>query len=613
MDADIDESVIANSAASPDYNKKQQYICNYCNQSFTLKCNLASHIRYHINEKPHTCDVCQQSYSTRSGLALHFKTHENSSKKSKKSLEGNRKFICSYCDKGFSLKSNLILHIRTHTGEKPFRCTYCNKTSATKYNLLSHIKTHYSQKTIKCDYCDKYFSSRKNLHSHVQIHISTKRYYCSYCDKSSIHKGTLKVHERIHTGEKPYKCLYCGKQFNHRSNLTHHVRIHTGERPFICKYCNKGFRQKYALDGHERIHTGAKPYVCHDCNKSFPYSASLRSHMKIHFGSQVFTCYYCMRSFASKISLSLHIRVHTCNKTAPKRKVNNDDEQLLRSALALQPVMSALHKKNQPKTQISDPLDGKSSCSDEQTTVIDYENPHVDSVLNILLTPKSESEPGKNNESLPPHDFKDRLRKQLCKFMDKYSLKNLANSALRKNAQVNKVNRLVNDDELISVRNARTQENYEQASPAVVHSNDDNPSNITSAKNEFQICPEAPTGAVDKLQFKQRLSTQLKTIVHNGLIKNKISEKSAQIPKTSILLITHKKPESPSADFQLKNHMNNQLKKLIQTNLVHRFDALMNKKSDVKNELNEVRYSCDLLELKMHLKLIIAHIFSCLT
>lgn len=554
------------------------YTCHYCNQSFTLKCNLVSHIRAHIGDKPHSCDVCYESFSTKSGLALHFRTHKDIGITYRSTSPENYRFICHYCDKGFSLKSNLILHIRTHTGEKPYRCSYCNKTSATKYNLLSHIRTHYSQKTIKCGYCDKYFSSRKNLHSHVQIHISTKRYYCSYCDKSSIHKGTLRVHERIHTGERPYKCIYCSKSFNHRSNLTHHVRIHTGERPFVCKYCNKAFRQKYALDGHERIHTGAKPYACTDCNKSFPYSASLRSHMKMHDGDQVFTCYYCMRSFNSKVSLSLHIRVHVWNNNAPKKYVNKNDEILLQKALESQ--SAAPIRKNHLK---ADPL--IESNVDVKTEKIDYDNPQVDSVVNVLLTPELESGLVQDlNDTSSTDGLKNRLREQLCKFINKYSLKNLPNNKVSlKNVPVvspkpKPSTEFYDVKPTLPIKNTATiQENSSQASNSVRVVSPNDSSDLNLRANAIE--------EIEKLGLKARISAQLKTIVNSGMMKKERKPDPNRYRSVVVQL-------PPPRENNLKNQMNNRLQKLFQSNLVKRFDTLATPKVEVKETPEVIFYKC---------------------
>ncbi|XP_065211703.1 zinc finger protein 502-like [Planococcus citri] len=577
--------------------EQSSFTCDYCNQSFILKCNLVSHIRAHIGDKPHSCDVCNESFSTKSGLALHFRIHKDIGAVYRSSSPENHRFICNYCEKGFSLKSNLILHIRTHTGERPYRCSYCNKTSATKYNLLSHIRTHYSQKTIKCGYCDKYFSSRKNLHSHVQIHISTKRYYCSYCDKSSIHKGTLRVHERIHTGEKPYKCIYCSKSFNHRSNLTHHVRIHTGERPYVCKYCNKAFRQKYALDGHERIHTGAKPYVCVDCNKCFPYSASLRSHMKQHYGEQVFTCYYCMKSFTSKVSLSLHIRIHLWNKNPTKKYVNKNDEILLQQALAAQNTPPVI--KNNLKM---DPL-VVSKVEHEQTTVkIDYDNPQVDSVVNILLTPELESGlvQDLNDNSSSPCDLKNKLREQLCKFMNKYSLKNLPSKRVatfksnvpiapssappkpKTSAEYYKMmptlkssNTAANPEPISfeDLKNQKSAEYYKmmrslKSNNAVENQQTSNVTSVFSPQgsNDRDLRANA-IAEIEKLGLKERISTQLKTIVNSGMFEK---ERRLETNRYRAVIVPLPRPREEN----LKLQMNSRLQKLFQTNLVKRFDTL---------------------------------------
>ncbi|XP_048525810.1 zinc finger protein 570 isoform X2 [Dendroctonus ponderosae] len=51
--------------------KKQQYSCNYCNQTYSKKGNLKSHMTSHAANPPFECTICNASFNRKSALNTH--------------------------------------------------------------------------------------------------------------------------------------------------------------------------------------------------------------------------------------------------------------------------------------------------------------------------------------------------------------------------------------------------------------------------------------------------------------------------------------------------------------------------------------------------------------
>jgi len=113
--------------------KKEKVKCPICNNLFSNKCNLKTHISS-IHEKflPYKCP------------------YEN-------------------CEKKYPNKSRLKVHLRTHTGLKPYECEICKKCFNETGNLKVHMSKHESLKKFKCPLCDKSYKSNGHLKEHFDI------------------------------------------------------------------------------------------------------------------------------------------------------------------------------------------------------------------------------------------------------------------------------------------------------------------------------------------------------------------------------------------------------------------------------------------------------------
>ncbi|XP_075231798.1 uncharacterized protein LOC142330443 [Lycorma delicatula] len=113
----------------------------------------------------HTCVLCQESFSQRSTLESHLSIHVV-----KKNL------TCNFCKKSFSQRSELKTHLFIHTDEKKFTSNFCKKTFNHSSNLKAHLSIHTDEKKFTCNFCKKSFSQRSELKTHLFIHTDEKKF-----------------------------------------------------------------------------------------------------------------------------------------------------------------------------------------------------------------------------------------------------------------------------------------------------------------------------------------------------------------------------------------------------------------------------------------------------
>ena len=113
------------------------------------------------------CPICNNGFSNKSNLKTHISSIHN------KILP----FKCPYpnCSKKYSSNIRLNVHIRTHKGEKPYKCKICLKSFNENGNLKAHMSRHEIEKKFKCQFCDKAYKSNGHLKEHINIiHLKLK-------------------------------------------------------------------------------------------------------------------------------------------------------------------------------------------------------------------------------------------------------------------------------------------------------------------------------------------------------------------------------------------------------------------------------------------------------
>ena len=117
------------------------FVCPRCQNEFTLKHNLRTHVENVHEKKRHKCDQCEKDFANRYGLRRHKLTkHEG------KKIKRN-KTQCPHCNKSFNSGSHYNSHLLKHQSLKPFLCPFCSSYAAKQ---LAHLKTHIDSLHFKC-------------------------------------------------------------------------------------------------------------------------------------------------------------------------------------------------------------------------------------------------------------------------------------------------------------------------------------------------------------------------------------------------------------------------------------------------------------------------------
>merc|ERR1719266_3127429 len=107
--------------------------CSICQKQMSTK-SYRAHLQYHRKKEVsnYLCQFCNKSFTTETSLKRHVLIHEN-----------QKPFSCSVCEKNFRQKSALVAHERVHTGMR-FECIQCNKKFITKSLMKKHLQVSHS-------------------------------------------------------------------------------------------------------------------------------------------------------------------------------------------------------------------------------------------------------------------------------------------------------------------------------------------------------------------------------------------------------------------------------------------------------------------------------------
>ncbi|KAL6434192.1 hypothetical protein ACFW04_005954 [Cataglyphis niger] len=130
--------------------------CSACGKRYSLKHNLARHVRFECGgQRKFSCHLCPNKYTQNVSLRRHLTHHHNVVMPVKKRYNGPRKmydrstksFSCPKCKRAYTLQCNLGRHMRLECGGKRnFRCRLCHKRFTQKTSLTRHLsKIHTNQ------------------------------------------------------------------------------------------------------------------------------------------------------------------------------------------------------------------------------------------------------------------------------------------------------------------------------------------------------------------------------------------------------------------------------------------------------------------------------------
>lgn len=168
-----------------------QVICDVCSKTFSEKGYMKLHMRIHTGERSYSCSYCEAAFTqpgtrNRHERIQHLKTSDEFKCDictTTFSLKGNLKkhmvihtgewpFACSYCGAKFTQlgtknKHERIQHMKT---SDEFKCKLCSKTFSEKGNLKQHMVVHTGERPYTCSYCDATFTQvgSRNLHERTK-------------------------------------------------------------------------------------------------------------------------------------------------------------------------------------------------------------------------------------------------------------------------------------------------------------------------------------------------------------------------------------------------------------------------------------------------------------
>lgn len=156
--SDTDSSHVSMNPTTPSEKsssgEKGRYECEDCHEMFAVKRELATHMRIHSGEQPHSCTQCGKEFGTRQLLKKHWMWHT-----------GERSHVCPHCNKAFFQKGHLTQHLMIHSGGRPHECPQCHKTFIFKFDLNRHMKIH-QERGFSCLQCGRSFLKQVMLDEH---------------------------------------------------------------------------------------------------------------------------------------------------------------------------------------------------------------------------------------------------------------------------------------------------------------------------------------------------------------------------------------------------------------------------------------------------------------
>ncbi|KAL7027431.1 hypothetical protein ACKWTF_005440 [Chironomus riparius] len=165
-----------------------RYQCYVCKGFVKKYRSYTRHLESH-DEKRFECDVCNQKFSQKITLITHLSSHSTV-----------KRFECTECNLSFKQNSSLFKHRKQkHTNEVP-TCEQCNRTFVNKMTFEQHLKSKHNQesKDIACDNCKKKFASKSALAYHrLSNHTkSDQDIKCENCFEEFKNKIILARHKK---------------------------------------------------------------------------------------------------------------------------------------------------------------------------------------------------------------------------------------------------------------------------------------------------------------------------------------------------------------------------------------------------------------------------------
>ena len=297
---------------------KSTLTCEFCGQSFGLRCNYNAHLatcqENPIQSRPgYMCDTCGFVAGTSSHLREHLQTHS-----------AQEKFACDLCDYRGKSSRYLKQHIKkSHTKGsfgKTVACPKCDKMKSERF-LSRHMTVcngrKKSKEKVECDNCEMVFKRKEDMQAHALIHFG--QVTCPIHNIFFQNESEVLLHvNQAGPKEKVLKlqCCMCSAQFRHMCVFMKHLRRHLRIMPYRCGLCQKHFNSYSSLSVHQQnIHgagkseeVGQKIFECLQCNRTFNTKGHLKEHVEgVHERDKQWNCPVCQKVFSTEKRMKKHL------------------------------------------------------------------------------------------------------------------------------------------------------------------------------------------------------------------------------------------------------------------------------------------------------------------
>lgn len=263
---ELPDTVACASDDTEQVDKHTQYICNICDDHFTIYDDYKRHIG---SEQKQKCDVCEEPFNCKTAMEKHIRDKHNEQDNIDSTEISNVDFAKpSVPSKDFSpntktgsstRRSMRVLQTLTihnnipmwfnHLGKKlktnnRFVCELCNSVLKTSYWLGHHlVKVH----KFKCSLCKKCFLCEDDNLKHTEakhkqhnkkqnLIMSNKKFSCKECNTTFDTDKLYQIHVKYAHKLWPKKnsCSLCDTVLTNSEEFITHMKTHsTNDKPFV--------------------------------------------------------------------------------------------------------------------------------------------------------------------------------------------------------------------------------------------------------------------------------------------------------------------------------------------------------------------------------------------
>ncbi|XP_060075148.1 uncharacterized protein LOC132554841 [Ylistrum balloti] len=342
--------------ASPSKHKKpgvvkKPYVCQHCEKSFKLRCELNKHAR---NSHPETycmrslyrnerdlgkrlqCQYCNRTSYNQTWMKVHTEQHVNkgdlkleskeettendvavTEEVNKSRSEANESEVAEPEVIGSEVIKSEVMGIKPEKSGSTESDGEFDTSSEVKGPLLSE-DGNVLLSSLRCNICNISFKNKHELYSHA---VSHRVFKCDNCGKILSSAGSLKKHLLIaHSSERNFMCEWCGKSFKTQRCVQQHIgKVHENPNsrknvenpgPYVCSVCDKEFDTKRLLTKHKYYHKD-RTTACPVCEKCFTGKGEMLYHLKhVHSDARNYVCQICQKSYKTNSSLREHRKQH---------------------------------------------------------------------------------------------------------------------------------------------------------------------------------------------------------------------------------------------------------------------------------------------------------------